>query len=182
MYLRFSFRRSDLHALLWRTIPDMAEGDDRTGFFGYVQDQATLARVIAGAGIGAAFRMQTLRDVAARRTQPATHTRLGAFAATSGYPQGTVGYAVNRAIGLLYVSLGTYGEERIGTVFSRASAIRYYNDPVQGPSSERVARMEYDYWSRVKREDPWSPGANIATAFDPQTRDWLQREVFSRSP
>ncbi|MBV1862534.1 MAG: hypothetical protein KUG77_29195 [Nannocystaceae bacterium] len=160
----------------------MANGDDRTGFFGYVQDQATLARVVAGAGSGAAKRLQTLRDIAARRLTPAPHTRLGAFSATSGYAQGTVGYAVNRAIGLLYVSLGTYGEERIGTVFTSGAAIQYYEHPVRGPSSQRVAQMEYDYWARVKREDPWSSGATIATAFDPQTRDWLQREVFSRSP
>ncbi len=158
----------------------MAEGDDRTGFLGYVRDQATLAKVVAGAGVGAARRMQTLRDVAARRVRPAPESRLGAFAATSGYPQGTVGYAVNRAIGLLYITFGTYGEERIGTVFTSGAAIRYYNDPVRGPSSQLVARMEYNYWARVKNEDPWSSGANIATAFDPKSRDWLQREVFGR--
>jgi len=160
----------------------MANGDDRTGFFGYVQDQGTLARVLASGGVGAGRRLHTLREIAAGRVVPPPHTRLGAFAATSGYAQGTVGYAVNRAIGLLYAGLGTYGEERIGTVFTSPAASQYYEDSIQGPSSEKVARMEFDYWSRVKREDPWSPGANIATAFDPATRDWLQREVFTRAP
>jgi hypothetical protein len=135
---------------------------------------------MASGGVGAAMRMNDLRAVTDRRTIPNPESRLGAFAATVGYPEGTVGYAVNRAIGLLYVAFGTYGEERIGTVFNSPAARVHYPNPVSGPSSRAVAQMEFDYWSRVKREDPWSPGSNIATAFDPQTRDWLQREIFGR--
>ncbi len=157
-------------------------GDENSGFLGYVRDQGVLARVVASGGAGAALRLATLRRVASGELRPPRHTRLGAFAATCGYPEGTVGYAVNRAIGILYVSLGTYGEERIGTVFDSPAARVHYPNPVRSSSSRAVAQMEYDYWARVRAEDPWSAGARIATAFDPASRDWLQREVFSRAP
>lgn len=157
-------------------------GDDESGFLGYLSDQAVLARVVAAAGIGAAVRLNELRRVAAGTLRPVATTRLGAFAATVGYRRGTVGYAVNRAIGLLYTGLGTYGEERIGTVFNSPAARAYYTHPVRSASSRAVAQMEFDYWAAVRAEDPWSAGGRIATAFDPDSRDWLQREVFTRSP
>ncbi|MBK6918975.1 MAG: hypothetical protein IPH07_16395 [Deltaproteobacteria bacterium] len=157
-------------------------GDDKSGFLGYLSDQAVLARVMAAAGAGAAVRLHELRRVAAGNLRPIPHTRLGAFAATVGYPRGTVGYAVNRAIGLLYASLGTYGEERIGVVFNSPIARTHYPRPVHSASSRAVAQMEFDYWAAVRAEDPWSAGGRIATAFDPGSRDWLQREVFTRSP
>lgn len=137
-----------------------------------------MAGNVAASGVGVAMRLHTLQEVANRKQRPAAHTRLGAYAATCGYPEGTVGFAVNRAIGLLYASMGTYGEERIGTVFNSLAAKSLYRHSVDSPSSQRVAQMEFDYWARVKREDPWSSGGRIATAFDPETRDWLQREVF----
>jgi hypothetical protein len=155
-------------------------GDHRTGFFGFVEDQATLARVMASGGAGATMRMRTLREVAAGQITPNPESRLGAFAATVGYPEGTVGYSVNRAIGLLYVAFGTYGEERIGTVFNSATARAHYPNRVDGPSTPIIADMEYQYWARVRREDPWAPGPTIATAFDAKTRGWLMREVFGR--
>jgi hypothetical protein len=157
-------------------------GDDNSGFFGYVRDQAVLARVVASGGGGAAFRLAELRRIAAGQLRPPLHTRLGAFAATCGYPEGTVGYAVNRAIGILYLGLGVYGEERIGTVFNSPAARVHYPNSVRSPSSRAVAQMEFDYWASVRAEDGWSSGARIATAFDPASRDWLQREVFTRAP
>jgi hypothetical protein len=157
-------------------------GDDNSGFFGYLRDQTVLARVVASGGSGAALRLAELRRIAAGQVRPAPHTRLGAFAATCGWPQGTVGYAVNRAIGILYVGLGVYGEERIGTVFNSPAARVHYGNPVRSPSSRAVAQMEFNYWAAVRAEDPWSSGARIATAFDPNSRDWLQREVFARAP
>lgn len=158
----------------------MADSDQHTGLRGFAFDSAILAGVIASGQAGVAFRITELVAVAKGGKTVHPDSRLGAFKATLGYCPRTVGDAVNNAIAILYVALGTYGEERIGTVFSSPAAKRLYPDSVQSDSSRQVARMEYDYWSRVKKEDPWSSGSTIATAFDPKTRDWLQKMVFGR--
>jgi len=54
--------------------------------------------------------------------------------------------------------------------------------PVDSGASRMLAQQEYEYWESVRRSNPSAGGAQIATAFSPEVRDFLQREVFSRSP
>lgn len=110
---------------------------------------------------------------------PNPDSRLGAYAATAGHAPGTVGAAVHAGIGNIYAIFGTYGEERIGTVFNSAEAKALYDQPVESPASRQIAELEYAYWSRVLAEDGWSAGGRMGTSFDPGTRDWLQRKVLS---
>ena len=158
-----------------------------SGFFGLLKQKPNVANtlMLGGAGLGVgtvASRCNELENVANGDREVAPESRLGAFKATLGYDRGTVGYSVNRAIGLIYLGMGTFGEERIGEVFNSEQAKEHYPNPVDGPSSLVMAEQEFSYWSEVKRGKPWSPGAQIATAFPPEVRDVLQREVFSRSP
>ena len=53
---------------------------------------------------------------------------------------------------------------------------------MQSEASLRMAELEYAYWSGVLEEDPMSAGGRLGSAFDPQTRDWLQRNIFNTSP
>ncbi len=112
---------------------------------------------------------------------PDPTTRLGAYAATAGYPPGTVGDAVHRAIGTIYLSLGTAGEEQIGTVFNSAEARALFDEPLTRENSRRIADIEHRYWSQVRRDNPWSFGGNAGSVFSPGIRDQLQRHVFGEA-
>jgi len=155
----------------------MQAGDDRSGFFGFVQDLGDL--VITKTGPAYLWRMRNLRRVANGEVTVDPESRLGAFVATLGYERGTVGYAVNRAIGFIYLELGTYGEERIGTVFNSPEAKFHYPNPVDGNSSYMIAQMEHEYWKRVRSEDTFSGGGQLGSIFVPTVRDWLQRNPFT---
>lgn len=107
--------------------------------------------------------------------KPDPNSRLGAYAATTGYPPGTVGNAVHNAIGTIYIVFGDWFEEEIGTVFNSPEAMALYNEPVDGPASLQIAQLEWDYWRSVGI----TPGGLLGSAFLPGVRDWLQRKVFS---
>jgi hypothetical protein len=106
-------------------------------------------------------------------------SRLGAYAATRGYPPGSVGAAVHNAIGTIYILFGNYGQERIGRVFNSPEARALYGAPVESPAGAQMAAIEARYWQNVRAEDQWSPGGQLGSAFSPVVRDWLQRNVFS---
>jgi len=124
-------------------------------------------------------RANTLALVESGALTPDPDTRLGAYASTRGFEQGSAGYAVHQAIGSLYESLGTYGEEKIGRVFLDPAITVFYEDPVDSPSGRRLADIEYRYWQNVACEDLYSSGGKLGSAFSPSVRDWLQTYYFS---
>ena len=130
---------------------------------------------------GLLTRLDNMRQIDAGTMTPDPNSRLGAYAATSGYPAGTVGNSVHNAIGTIYGGMANYGEENIGKVFNSPEAKSMYNDPVDSQSSKCMASVEHAYWEQVKAEDPWSAGGQLGSAFGPTSRDWLQRNVFSSS-
>ncbi len=147
-------------------------GDDRTGALGAARDSGDYFTGNAAQALG------VLAAIDRGEVQPPRDSRLGAYAATRGYPQGTVGRAVHNAIGTIYVSLGNYGQENIGRVFNSAEARALYNQPVASCAGYQMAMLEHAYWDAVRREDPSSPGGNLGSMFNPRARDLLQRNVF----
>ena len=71
-------------------------------------------------------RRKVLYDIDHNNLQVDLDSRLGAYFATKGYEEGTVGNAVHRAIGTIIIIFGTFGEEKIGTVFNSAEAKKLY--------------------------------------------------------
>jgi len=102
------------------------------------------------------------------------------YAATRGYPVGTVGNSVHNAIGTIYITFANYGQERIGRVFNSPEARALYDQPVASCAGYQMAALEYQYWQDVRAEDAVSPGGNMGSAFNPVARDVLQRHVFDR--
>ena len=125
---------------------------------------------------------RTLEKIDRGELVPDPESRLGAYAATKGYPPGSVGEAVHNAIGTIYIALGNYGEERIGRVFNSAEARALYNHPVDSQAGALMAAIEERYWQNVRAEDAWSPGGQLGSAFSPAVRDFLQRNIFSTTP
>jgi hypothetical protein len=134
--------------------------------------------VAVGVGGGAAERPLTLDRIERGTLLPDPGSRLGAYAGTVGYPPGSVGHAVHRAIGSIYLTMGTVGEERIGTVFNSPEAIALFDKPLTRETSRQMAEMEYAYWRRRRDENGWSVGGQLGSAFNPTVRDFLQRDVF----
>ncbi len=124
-------------------------------------------------------RSTTLHNIDDGKLAPDPESRLGAYAATKGYPPGTVGAAVHAAIGSIYSKMGTYGEEKIGRVFNSPEATALYSQPADSPAGLRMAKLEYQYWSDVAQENPNSAGGALGTMASPPARDWLQRHWFS---
>lgn len=147
--------------------PDGHYGDANQGALGALKDVPGLGAIPA-----------SLSDVDSGRYTPDPESRLGAYAATKGYPPGTVGNAVHHAIGTIYVVFGTYGEEKIGRVFNDPAAKALYNDPVDSPSGQRMAQIELRYWNNVAKEDPYSGGGKLGSAFGANFRNWLQQNIF----
>jgi hypothetical protein len=149
-------------------------GDDRSGIGGAARDTGDLVdpqdwnllRVLGRVDDGTLV--------------PDPDSRLGAYAATRGYPVGTVGHSVHNAIGTIYVTFANYGQEKIGRVFNSPEARALYNQPVASCAGYQMALLEYQYWSDVRGEDGLSPGGNMGSAFNPTARDLLQRHVFDR--
>jgi hypothetical protein len=155
--------------------------DSRTGTKGAAEDLKDLPKppwTPAGA-VDAAKRVGTLGDIDAKRITPDPESRLGAYAATTGYPAGTVGNAVHNAIGTIYTTLGNYGQESIGRVFNSPEAQALYNQPVDSPAGRQMADLEHQYWENVRREDPLSAGGQLGSMASPAARDFLQRRVFT---
>jgi hypothetical protein len=152
-------------------------GDGESGLKGAVVDAYDLATESTPSEI--AGRGATLAAINSGAYTPDPESRLGAYAATRGYPKGSTGYAVHNAIGTIYGALGTYGEEKIGRVFNSAQAKALYSQPVTSSASLKIATIEYGYWANVKAEDPLSAGGQLGTAFSPSARDALQKKIFS---
>lgn len=152
-------------------------GDEKTGPSGALQDLRALPSMSAA---GVAQRGLDLVDVQTGKVTPDPESRLGAFEATKGYPPGTVGAAVHVAIGTIYVGMGTYGEEKIGRIFNSPEAKALYDQPVDSPAGAKMAALEHQYWENVRKEDPYSMGGQLGSAFSPAARDWLQKNAFTR--
>lgn len=133
----------------------------------------SLDRLINGNGT-----LSDLRRIDDGTMVPDPNSRLGAYYATRGYEPGTVGHATHNAIGTIYASMGTVGEEQIGRVFNSPEARATYDQPVDGPASRRMAEMEHKYWETTRQQNPWSVGGNLGSAFGPGARDWLQQNIF----
>jgi uncharacterized protein YukE len=127
---------------------------------------------------GVAGRGLTLDRIERGTLTPSRTSRLGAYAATVGYPEGSVGHAVHRAIGTIYLTMGTVGEEQIGVVFNSAEARDLFDKPLNEQTSRRIAEIEFAYWRRVRDENALSTGGQLGSAFKPWFRDLLQRDVF----
>jgi hypothetical protein len=162
-------------------IPNLGRGPD--GWFGDGQvGPGAAANDLKGLLADPLTPWRTLEKVDSGQIKPDPSSRLGAYMCTGGYPPGTVGRAVHNAIGFIYMALGTYMEEKIGRVFCDPQSIALYNDPVNGPSSVRIAQIEQRYWDNVRMEDAWSAGGKLGAAFSPSARDFLQRRVFRKFP
>lgn len=149
-------------------------GDSRTGLTGAARDTPDLVDTTD------LNLFRTLRRVDSGELTPNPDSRLGAYAATGGFPAGTVGNAVHNAIGTIYITFANYGQENIGRVFNSPEARALYNQPVASCAGAQMAMLEYQYWSDVRAEDPASPGGNMGSAFNPTIRNLLQTTVFDR--
>ncbi len=148
-----------------------------------VRDQANTENFFSDESSDAAALRPTILSRIDRGTlTPDPNSRLGAYAATAGYPPGSVGNAVHRAIGSIYLSLGAFGEEQIGTVFNSPEAVALFDKPLTRETSRQIAEIEHGYWRSVRDRNPSSAGGQLGSAFDPTVRDWLQREVFGTTP
>lgn len=158
----------------------MEEKNNNDGLDGIPGDVGALLELMTTGvtGVGQVKRVGLLTLIDLGIYHPDPSTRLGAYAATKGYPRDTVGNAVHHAIGAIYVPFGAWGQERIGTVFNSPRAKELFSQPVQSEASLRIATIEYEYWSKVLDKDPLSAGAWFATKFNPKTRDFLQRNIF----
>lgn len=145
-------------------------GDGYTGLSGAGADVFSL-----GGGVPALARLLAVEQGAFR---PDWESRLGAYAATRGYGPGTVGRAVHAAIAHIYLTLGTYGEEKIGRVFNSRYARPLFSQPVASCASFQIAALEFLYWRAVRDEDPLSAGGQLGSFFTPRTRDLLQRRIY----
>ncbi len=148
--------------------PDGLYGDDRQGVGGALRD---------GRDFFVFGTLSKLRKIDRGEVRPDPESRLGAYAATRGYPRGTVGFAVHRAIGAIFVTLGNLGEEKIGRVFASAQARQLYNQPVTSGAGYRMAQIEHRYWLNVYNEDRWSPGGKLGSTFSPAARYAIQIAV-----
>lgn len=158
--------------------PDGWFGDGRTGPGAAADD----LRGLAECGGNVACRTANLVAIDNKTKQTDPESRLGAYACTAGYPEGSVGRSVHNAIGFIYMALGTYMEEKIGRVFCDPSSIAYYNDPIESDSSVRMGEVEQRYWDNVRMEDDWSAAGKLGAAFSPSVRDWLQKYPFRYFP
>ena len=105
---------------------------------------------------------------------PDPSSRLGAYAATRGYVQGTLGYGLNQGIGLIYSSWGSFGEEEIGTLFNAPEIRALYGQPADSAASRLMAQLEYDYWAGLPLS---SPGRLLGIQFSPEERFRLHQEL-----
>lgn len=114
-------------------------------------------------------RVTDLIRVAIGAYDPPTYSRLGAFKATLGYAEGTVGRGANRAIAAIYLALGTTGEDQIGNVFNSPEAAALFPQDACGPASRRLAEIEHGYWSGQD-----TIGGMMGSAFPPDIRAAIQ--------
>ncbi|MDB4939260.1 MAG: hypothetical protein JWP87_6232 [Labilithrix sp.] len=151
-------------------------GDDRSGAGGALRDTGDLVDTTD------VLVLRTLNRVDSGELTPDPDSRLGAYAATRGYPPGTTGNAVHNAIGTIYVTFANYGQEKIGRVFDSPEARALYDQPVASCAGMQMALLEYQYWQDVAREDGFSPGGRMGSMFNPSVRNFLQTNVFVTKP
>ena len=151
-------------------------GDGRTGASGALGDTTDL---VDTTDVNV---LRTLGRVDSGALTPDPESRLGAYAATRGYPAGTVGNAVHNAIGTIYVTFANYGQEKIGRVFNAPEAKALYDQPVASCAGMQMALLEYQYWQDVTSEDGFSPGGRMGSMFNPTVRNLLQTNVFAGKP
>ncbi len=125
-------------------------------------------------GLEPSGRTRNLLRVAIGSYDPPNYTRLGAFEATLGFQRGTVGHGANRAIAGIYIAMGDFGEDHIGTLFHSQQVQALLDDPADGPSSRRMAELEYAYWNGQDTIGGW-----MGRQFSPSVRDAIQW-AFSR--
>lgn len=101
--------------------------------------------------------------------------RLGAYAATAGYDEGTVGNTAHRAIGTIYMLFGEWAEDEIGLEFHSQRAIALYPQPIGSQAETDLNALEYAYWARQK-----DIGGELACMFKPSVRRAIQIHVFFR--
>ena len=120
-------------------------------------------------GLDPGKRVSDLIAVAQGNLDPPQYSRLGAFKATLGYAEGTVGRGANRAIAAIYISMGTFGEDDIGDVFNSFEAMALFPQDGCGPASRQLAEIEYAYWRSQK-----TIGGLMGSAFPPSIRAAIQ--------
>lgn len=102
-------------------------------------------------------------------------SRLGAYQATAGYPEGTVGNTAHRAIGTIYIIFGSKWEDDIGLLFHEQETKDLYPQLVGTPAETKLNEIEYNYW---KQQTDF--GGEFACFFKPSVRRWIQIHVFFR--
>lgn len=111
----------------------------------------------------------------AKTTDP--DSRLGSYEITAGYPEGTVGNTLHRAIGSIYTLLGSIAQDDVGKLFRDPSMVSLYSLPVDSWAESQVNDQEYLFWASKSPEDL---GRRMATIFSPSVRRWLQIHIFFR--
>ncbi len=101
-------------------------------------------------------------------------TRLGAKLGTENFPNGTVGYGVHASISVIKWGLNDLGGVLIGEVFNSPEAQRIMALPDTKENNLKIAKLEYQYWLRVKKEsESYSEnrfGGNMGSFFEPESR------------
>ena len=106
-----------------------------------------------------------------KQVDPAS--RLGAYQATAGYKEGTVGNTAHRAIGTMYVLWGSWAEDRIGLLFRTVKMRLLLPLPVTSKAESIFNQIEYKDWE--KQDDI---GGELATFFPPDVRTWVEVHIF----
>ncbi len=120
-------------------------------------------------GLDPSRRVKDLINVVVGRLSPPMYSRLGAFQATLGYAEGTVGRGANRAIAAIYIALGTMGEDQIGVLFNSEEAKALFPKDGCGPASRQLAELEYAYWKGQN-----TIGGYMGSSFPPSVREAIQ--------
>lgn len=146
------------------------------------EDQLTLKNLAVAGGVFIAFQVTRRIHTLYRVDHPKGYdlfdvdpeSRLGAYKANVGYGPKTVGNSVHHAIWLIYVVFGTWGEEKIGTVFNSEEARDLYPEPEGSDADRKITEIEYAYWQSRKG----TFGGFLGCLFSPRIRVWLQYRVF----
>ena len=120
-------------------------------------------------GMGPGPNIARLIAVATGMEHPPKYSRLGAFKAVLGHAQGTVGYAVTRAIAAIYITLGEIGQDEIGLVFNSPEAQSLLDGDACGPASKKLAELEFGYWNGQD-----TLGGFLGSQFNPTVRTAMQ--------
>ncbi|MGW8784029.1 eCIS core domain-containing protein [Streptomyces sp. NPDC055796] len=153
-------------------------GDARTGGVPQVQRMEAIKKQLSAAASIFGLRQDEVSPGAPRQTA-AKHIR-DELKARGLEGQDTVGARVADAIDGIKTVAGEHGARDIHSVFTRAELAELYaipsNDPRAKEAHERIAAMEYAYWTAQHQANP-TRGTQIAIGVDVQTRVGLQQTV-----